>query len=92
MNSHEKKSTPRGPSWKKLQSPGDCNRLLRKLILDTLADRMDIRKANCMGQLALILLRSLELSTLADRIADIEKVLNDTEEHGHGAEHTPTHH
>src|SRR4051812_5447377 len=76
MNTHDKKRTPRGASWKKLQTPGDVSRLLRKLILDTLADRLDVKTANCVGQLAVCLLKSLELSTLADRMANIERALS----------------
>jgi hypothetical protein len=80
-NSQQKKGTPRGGRWTRLQSPGDVARLLRWVILETKEDRVSVTKANCLGQLALCLLKSLEVSVLADRMARIESALEAEDTH-----------
>lgn len=89
--SHEKKNTPPGGQWSRLATPGDVRRYLRWLILQTKADKMDTRKAGVMGQLGLYLLKTLEVSTLEDRLADLEQRLEHTsqqEAHESGNAHT----
>jgi hypothetical protein len=72
-----KNGTPRGGgNWSKLATPGDVQRYLRWLILQTKADKMDTRKASVMGQLGLYLLKTLEVSDLAAQVAEMEKRLD----------------
>ena len=78
--SHEKKNTPPGGQWSRLATPGDVRRYLRWLILQTKADKIDTRKAGVMGQLGLYLLKTLEVSDLAARLAELEQQLERTPE------------
>jgi hypothetical protein len=80
-SSRQKNDTPpRGGNWSKLETPGDVQRYLRWLILQTKADKVDVRKAGVMGQLGLYLLKTLEVSTLATQLADLEHRLERTQE------------
>ena len=65
---------PRG-EWEALASVGDAKRFLRSVILRTEAGELDLRVAGCLGQLTSYLLKCLEISDLASRIARIEQVL-----------------
>jgi hypothetical protein len=76
----QKKGDPRGGRWTKLESTGDVARLLRWLILQTKADKIDAKKASVMGQLALYLMKALETSDLEARLATLERALE--EPHG----------
>jgi len=76
----KKDHPPRGGTWTKLESAGDVRRFLRWLILQTKADKLDVKKAGVMGQLGLYLLKSLETSDLEARLAAIEKTLNEPDE------------
>jgi hypothetical protein len=72
----QKSDTPRGGNWRKLETIGDVRRFLRILILETKADKMDVKKANALGQLALILMKALEASTLETDLAAIKRRLD----------------
>lgn len=87
----QKKDTPPGGRWTQLETPGDVRRFLRWLILQTKADKVEVRKAGVLGQLALYLLKSLEVSDLSDRMAKIEAALEATEEHGDTSSTHTTH-
>jgi len=75
---------PRGGNWTKLESPGDVRRYLRWLILQTKADKVEVRKAGVMGQLGLYLLKTLETSDLEARLVEMERRLEQTQ----GTPHT----
>jgi hypothetical protein len=66
---------PRGGNWSKLETPGDVRRLLRWLILQTKANKLDVKKAGVMGQLAIYLLKTLEVSDLEQRLRTLEQTL-----------------
>jgi hypothetical protein len=55
---------------------------LRWLILQTKADKVDVRKASVMGQLGLYLLKALETSDFESRLAKIEQALEAEDPHG----------
>lgn len=80
MTSHEKKSTPPGGRWTRLETPGDVRRYLKWLILETKADRLDVKKAGVLGQLGLYLLKTIEVSNLAARVAEMEQQIASSDE------------
>jgi hypothetical protein len=77
----QKNDAPRGGRWSKLETPGDVRRFLRWVILQTKADKLDVKKANCLGQLGVSILRAMEVSTLEERQAAIERALAEDYEH-----------
>jgi hypothetical protein len=81
----EKNDTPRGAdNWADLETTGDVKRFLRWLILGTATDKIDTKKSAVLGQLSLYLLRTLEVSDIEARLADLEQRMDHTQEH-----HTP---
>jgi hypothetical protein len=76
---HKNDTPPGGGNWSKLETPGDVRRYLRWLILQTKADKVDVRKAGVMGQLGLYLLKTLEVSNFEGRLARIERALQAVE-------------
>jgi hypothetical protein len=93
-SSQQKNATPPGGgSWSKLETPGDVRRFLRWLILQTKTDKIDTRKAGVMGQLGLYLLKTLEVSDLEARLAELERRLEQSSTpHYEQPSHTPTQH
>ena len=67
-----KNTPPRGGNWQKLESVGDARRLLRWIILETKADKMDIKKSAVLGQLAIYILKATQADNLEQRISALE--------------------
>jgi hypothetical protein len=70
MQSNPDKS-PAGP-WTKLESTGDVKRMLRWAILALKGGKLDAKNAAVMAQLANVLLRAIEGSNFAERLAALE--------------------
>lgn len=81
------RSTPQGGrsrSWRKLSTVDDVRLFLRQLILQTkAAGPLDTKKAAVLGQLALYLLKTIEVGELEERILRLE-----AEQDGHGNDRT----
>jgi hypothetical protein len=76
----QKKSTPKGGNWSDLETVGDVKRFLRWLILSTTTDKMETKKSSVLGQLSLYLLKTMEVSDMEARLADLERRLDRSQE------------
>jgi hypothetical protein len=61
-------------SWVRLETVGDVKRLLRYLLIEVEKGRMDRGTARAMAILARVLLRAMEVSDLATRIQQPERI------------------
>jgi hypothetical protein len=71
-NPHDPPGRERARPWRRLDTPADCKRFIAFLIRETKSGRIDVKKAAVLGQLALYLIKAIEVSDLAERIARLE--------------------
>jgi len=57
----------------RLQNPQQCRRLLNRTINDLLNEDIDTDRARCIGYLTSILLKSIEVEDLENRIQALEE-------------------
>ena len=81
----------RGARWEDLATPGDIQRYLRWIILQTKADKMDVRKASIMGQLGLYMLRVLEVTQMEAKLLAMEQRLVQAQNYDEPCEPAVTH-
>lgn len=78
------RSTPQGGrsrSWRRLSTVDDVRLLLRQLILQTkAAGPLDTKKAAVLGQLALYVLKTIEVGELEERILRLEAEQQDCQD------------
>ena len=67
--------------WKTLETVGDCKRLFRWLILALKDGKLSGYQASVMGQLGTYLLKAIEGSDLEQRLAALERALQQGSDH-----------
>lgn len=86
----EKLGTLRGVNqWKQLESAGDIKRLMAWCIHSIRDQTLDPRTAAIMAQIGAFMLKAVEVADLEDRLAAIEKALDEPDE---SPSSTPTTH